>query len=181
MGDIASIQRVESTLKSLMQSSEWPVWLILSGLPELGRFFRDDPSMRRRVRVVEFPTLLFPEDVPAVRDTVERFALLARSIDCTTVMTDEVVHRLMHSSLFQYGIVTEMIRDAIGECARIGETALTIIHLAEVYAARTGVQDAENPFLARRFTNIDVTKALYVDEIDVNGKPTGRRSVRARS
>ncbi|KTQ98342.1 hypothetical protein NS226_01505 [Aureimonas ureilytica] len=180
MRDMTSIQKVESTLKGLMQAAGWPIWLILSGLPELKRFCQEDPSMNRRVRVVEFPTLAFPDDVTAVRKTVEQFGLLASFIDCKTVMTDDVVHRLMHGALYQYGIITEMVQDAIGECARTGDKVLTEIHFAEAYGARTNAPDEQNPFLSPYFKRIDVSKALYVEEVDEDGKPTGRRSLRGR-
>ena len=169
-------QEVENTFKRMMQDSEWLVWLILSGLPELARFCQDDDSMKRRVRIVRLEPLRFPDHAGTVRDTVRRIAVNCPSIDCSTVMTDEFTNRLLHSAVNQFGILVEYVQDAIGECLTAGDTELTIGHFADVYSIRTGeVEDDMNVFLAANWKAIAVERALYEEVTDEKGRPVGRR------
>lgn len=175
-----SVKTIENSFKRLMQNSEWPVWWIFVGLPEIRRFFRDDDSMRRRVTVVEFQTLSFEQDVQVVKDTVALILQAVPGIDGSKLCTDEFVHRLIHATFGAFGILIEFIQDAVCECIGSGETTLTAMHFADVYAARTGALDCDNVFLIGRFTMIDVGNALYVDEVDWRGIPTGKRKPKER-
>lgn len=175
-------QEVENTFKRMMQDSEWLVWIILSGLPELSRFCQNDKSMKRRVRVVDFEPLRFPEHALAVRETVRRIGRACPSIDCETVLTDEFAHRLLHAAMKQFGILIEYVQDAIAECLMAEETALTVGHFADVYSLRTGeMEDAMNVFLARNWESIAVENALYEERLDEGGRPTGGRRLKVRS
>lgn len=169
-------QEVENTFKRMMQDSDWLVWLILSGLPELARFRQDDDSMRRRVRIVRLEPLRFPDHARTIRDTVQRIAANCPLIDCSTVMTDEFTNRLLHAAMNQFGILIEYVQDAIGECLTAGDTELTVGHFADVYSIRTGeLQDHLNVFLTTSWRSISVESALYEDLEDDRGRPIGRR------
>lgn len=100
-------QEVENTLKRMMEEADWPVWLILSGLPELSRFCQADPSMKRRVRVLPFEPLAFPDHVEAVPETVLRLVGLCPTVSCSDLQSDAFVHRLLHASTYQFGIVAQ--------------------------------------------------------------------------
>lgn len=52
---------MRDTLKDLMTNPEWPLQLILSGIPELLLFFRHDRQLRRRLRFM-FLTKLTPKE-----------------------------------------------------------------------------------------------------------------------
>lgn len=177
----AMFQEVENTFKRMMQDSEWLVWLILSGLPELSRFCQSDASMKRRVRVVRFESLRFPDHVQTIRDTVGRIAGACPSLNCTAVMTDEFAHRLLHAAMCQFGILVEYVQDAIGECLAAGEETLTTGHFADVYSIRTGeMEDHMNVFIARNWKAIAVETALYEELLDEKGKPLGGRKLKDR-
>jgi len=55
------IQKIRDTLKDLMSNPEWPVQLIVSGVPDLLPFFRKDRQIRRRFRYM-FLTKLTPDE-----------------------------------------------------------------------------------------------------------------------
>lgn len=176
-------QEVENTLKRMMQEADWPIWLILSGLPELSRFCQDDASMKRRVRVLPFETLKFPDHVESVRQTVQNLVALCPLVGCGDLQSAEFAHRLLHAATYQFGIVVEYVQDAIAECLTVeGGGELSLGHFADVYTLRTGVgSDDLNPFLANDWTAIPVEAALYEDVVDAAGKPTGTRRPKGRS
>lgn len=178
-------QKIENTLKEMMQQKDWPVWLILSGLPELKAFFAADPSMRRRVRVAELGSLSFPDDADAVRKIVGEFLDLCPGLTAETLLADtppgdEFVARLIHASMNQFGILAEFVQDGIREALEFGDGELDAGHFADVYAARTGSPDEANVFLAPRWEAIDVASAMLEDEVDDEGARTGRRIWKTR-
>ena len=158
-------QEIENTLKRMMQEADWPIWLILSGLPELSRFCQDDASMKRRVRIVHFESLRFPDHAEAMQRLVREMVALCPPLGCSKVLSDEFAHRLLYAAMWQFGIVVEYIQDAIGECLLGGGEELDVAHFADVYTARTGsVADDMNVFIARDWRSIPVEMALYDDE-----------------
>ncbi|MFB9985007.1 ATP-binding protein [Mesorhizobium kowhaii] len=175
-------QEVENTFKRMMQEADWPIWLILSGLPELSRFCQNDASMKRRVRVLPFEPLTFADHAEAVRQTVHDLVRLCPAVGCGKLKSDEFAHRLLHAATYQFGIVVEYVQDAIAEClAAEGGGELDLGHFADVYALRTGVLiDDLNPFLAKNWTAIPVEAALYEDDVDESGRPTGVRKPKER-
>jgi len=175
-------KEVENTLKRMMQEADWPIWLILSGLPELSRFCQNDDSMRRRVHVLHFDDLAFPDHAGSVLQTVRNLVALCPSVGCGEVLTPSFAHRLLHASTYQFGIVVEYVQDAIEECLMVeGGGELKLGHFADVYAIRTGaVDDDVNPFVADDWTAIPVEAALYEDVLDRRGAPTGVRKPKAR-
>lgn len=178
---VTEAQVVENTLKRLLQDPDWTVWLILSGLPELARFCQSDPSMRRRVKIVKFELLRFPEGIAVVRGTIERLRSIVPELDCLSVITDEFANRLIHAAMGSYGVLIEYVVDAIAECLTAGVTVLSIGHFADAYSIRTGVtDDGENVFVARDFTSIPVSLALFEDVLDDTGKTVGRKLKKRR-
>ncbi|WP_294642435.1 ATP-binding protein [uncultured Aureimonas sp.] len=176
-----AFREVENTLKRMLQEEDWLVWLILSGLPELARFCQDDKSMKRRVRVLRFEPLRFPDHVETIRDTARRIGEACPSVNCTTVMTDEFANRLLHAAMRQFGILVEYIQDAIGECLTAGESALSAVHFADVYSLRTGeLDDDMNVFLSRNWASISVETSLYEEVVDDEGSVLGGRKLKGR-
>jgi hypothetical protein len=175
-------QEVENTFKRMMQEADWPIWLILSGLPELSRFCQNDPSMKRRVRVLPFEPLAFPDHVEPIRQTIRDLVALCPSVGCSNLQSDAFAHRLLHAATNQFGIVVEYVQDAIAECLMVeGGGELGIGHFADVYTIRTGVtSDDLNPFLAMNWTAIPVESALYEDVVDEEGNPTGASQLKER-
>ena len=174
-------QEIENTLKRMMQEADWPIWLILSGLPELSRFCQDDASMKRRVRIVHFESLRFPDHAEAVLKLVREMAALCPPLGCSKVQSDEFAHRLLYAAMWQFGIVVEYVQDAIGECLLGGDEELDLSHFADVYTARTGsAADDMNVFIARNWTAIPVEMALYDDEAERLGNAFAPASASGR-
>ncbi|MGO4389077.1 ATP-binding protein [Microvirga sp. 2YAF29] len=142
------IGKVQDTLKRLMQNRTWPVWLILSGLPEIGRFFADDEQVWRRSRHVTFDDLILEEDASLVCRLITSYAQDKAHLSTDTVMGDSFIARLLHAALGRFGILIEIIQDAIREALLRESEALTVEHFAAAYMARSGCLPEENLFTA---------------------------------
>lgn len=172
-------KKVEATLKRLLQDVEWYLWLILSGLPEVAKFLQDDKSMYRRIHHVRFEKLVFPDDAPDMRQAVRDLMEPCQDISFEQALTDEFIHRLMHASLYQFGILTEYVQDALEACLQSGEKQLGLGHFADAYSARSGDErDARNVFVAERFDLIDVASSLYETPLDEFGRPVGAKRLK---
>ncbi|QRM31345.1 ATP-binding protein [Microvirga sp. VF16] len=142
------IGKVQDTLKRLMQNKLWPVWLILSGLPEIGRFFADDEQVWRRSRHVVFEDLTLEKDATLIRRLITSYGQEKAKLAITDVVGDPVIARLLHAALGRFGIVIEFIQDAIREALMGGADSLQVEHFAAVYSARTGCLPEGNVFTA---------------------------------
>jgi hypothetical protein len=144
--NIAEIPKIQNTLKRLLQSPEWPVWLILSGLPEISKLFESDIQVWRRARFIKFGQLEFDRDAQACLAMVRFFAGDRAGLDVSTVATDEFIHRLIHGSLYRLGIAIDLTIDAIHEALRADSPALSQQHFAKAFS-KTGADDEDNVFI----------------------------------
>lgn len=65
MSSEEEIQKVRDTLKDLMNNPDWPLQLIVSGIPDLLPFFRADKQLRRRFRYLYLGKLTPAEHAPS--------------------------------------------------------------------------------------------------------------------
>lgn len=175
----AVAMKVEESFKRLLQDKDWTVWLVLSGLPELARFCQKDKSLRRRISPIRFSSLSYPKHASGVRKAIAELLSPCPEVAYAATLTDDFMHRLMHASLHQFGILVEFVQDALEMCLKSGSTALEPKHFVRAYTARTGEEAQElNVFTARDFERVDVANALYETPLDEYGKPRGPRRLK---
>lgn len=179
--NVAEIPKIQNTLKRLLQTPEWPVWLMLTGLPEIGKIFEADVQVWRRARFVKFGQLEFSRDADLCRSMMRFFAAEKAGLDPSAVLTDEVIHRLIHGSPYRLGIAIDFTIDAIQEALRAGSPLLTISHFALAFS-RTGANDDNNVFLVSGdFLSVNVSKFFTnghdeeVSEAQAATKPVSRK------
>jgi len=164
-------QKVKNTFKRILQDREHPVWLILSGTPELSRFAQTDASLQRRIRQVRLGSLSFPSHTGLIKGLITRCIEVCHGLSIgADLMEDETAGRILHAAKGQFGTAVEFVQDAIRECLARNEAVLSVRHFAEVYAARMGVNDPDrNVFLTRHWDAIVVETALYDGSDDEAG------------
>lgn len=165
--------KILNTLKSLSQNKDWPVSLILSGLPELAGFIANDPQVRRRFRFVPFSPLRIPEDNSRIAMTVEAY-LKDAGLATTAIDISQVVPRLIHAASYQFGWTHELLCDAVYEALlrlmekssspkrskKTGLASIVMEDFATAYAKRSGSVAKANPFLTADWISIDTTVVL---------------------
>jgi type II secretory pathway predicted ATPase ExeA len=156
------LQGVVRTLKSLMQTRDWPVGIILSGMPDLKDLLNHDPQLARRFYPIEFsrlhPDLDGDSIASLVRDYTDRGGI------CVSEMDVAFAARLIHAADGEFGLVIELVIAAIEEAFLADATTLTSAHFRAAFRRRSGCVDALNPFVAEDFERIN-TRLLLQSEL----------------
>jgi hypothetical protein len=153
------LESVVRTLKSLMQNQQWPVALILSGMPELKDLLNHDPQLARRFFPVEFPRLHRSGDIDRVIGMVKFYAEKA-DLGSLNVNTKDFAARLIHAADCEFGLSIELVIAAIEEALLADSASLSNMHFAEAFKIRSGCIAGLNPFLADSFERIDARALL---------------------
>lgn len=155
------IAKIRNTMKRVLQTPGHPVWMLVTGMPEVGPALEDDTQTWRRKSYVFFPELDFSRHAGKCRTMVSFFATDRAKLDCKAFATDPNIHRLMHASLYRLGIAIDVVVKAIRVALKAGSSELTVEHFAKAYRAFAGCPDEENPFLVTKdFTELRVDKHL---------------------
>lgn len=161
------LQHLADTVKSLLQIRDWPLHIILSGVPSIVDFLEHDEQLKNRSMVMEFEpqTSAAAETVRAIAERiVEKHAGMRLLEDARS---DEFVHRLIHATNGAFGTIIQVIRAAVEHVmhstGKDGEPAPEIVSqdsFAEVYAVFTGSLPAQNVFKAKNWDRIAPSNAL---------------------
>lgn len=145
--NVVDIAKIRNAMKRLVQTPEHPVWLLITGMPEVGVVFEGDTQLWRRKSYVLFHQLGFEQDTPLCRAMIQFFATKKAKLSSEAFELDENVHRLMHASLFRLGIAIDVVVKAIRVALNAGAGSLQVAHFASAYRIFTGCHDTANPFL----------------------------------
>lgn len=161
-------QKLLDTLKNLMQNSEWPVRLVLSGLPEFGRFARQDKQIPFRSRTIHLSPLSIPGDLKWVKYMVKQiFSRL--EIDISGIDTDDFYLRLCHASSNLTGRIARYVQGAGEEVIYAGRKEVKIDDFIAAYALISGCDPEENIFHARNWHLLVPDASLnVVDDEDLD-------------
>jgi hypothetical protein len=149
-------QSVVNTLKSLMENSQWPVGLILTGMPDLKDIINQDAQLARRLYPIEIDRLHdLRHAAPAMR-LVKDYAQRAGVTMSDELQSDHFVRRLMHAADYEFGLLAELTVQSITEAITSSglSVAVTMAHFADVFHARSAAVDGLNPFIADDYTRI---------------------------
>ncbi|MFP7675808.1 ATP-binding protein [Marivita sp. S0852] len=150
-------QAIVNTLKSLMENSQWPVGLVLTGMPGLKAIINQDAQLARRIYSIEIERLSQYAGQDQVLGLVARYCDRAKVRCDEDLRTTEFASRLMHAADYEFGLLAQFIVEALTRALRSDglEASLSKRHFAEVYFMRTAAIQGLNPFLAEDFTRID--------------------------
>ncbi|TXH35601.1 MAG: hypothetical protein E6Q98_15005 [Rhodospirillaceae bacterium] len=167
-------QKLLDTLKNLMQSPDWPVCLVLSGLPEFGKFARRDKQIPFRSRMISLPPLSIPADLKWVKFMVK--AIFERlELDISALSSDTFYLRLCHAASNLTGRIARFIQGAGEEAIYGHRNAVTVNDFAEFYAAHSACDPDENIFLVRDWHLIDPNASLDVEDEEADDLKRGRK------
>ncbi len=149
-------QAVVNTLKSLMENSQWPVGLILTGMPDLKNIINQDAQLARRVYPIEIDRLNEFRHVDPVIELLRSYARRAKLQLSDSLTTENFAQRLMHAADYEFGLLAELTVQSITEALSGNEqcAVLETSHFADVFHARSAAIDGLNPFIAEDFTRI---------------------------
>ncbi|PTM99045.1 TniB protein [Mycoplana dimorpha] len=181
--NVNEVQKVRDTLKGLLQQSDWPVWLILSGKPSFASFIENDTQLKRRSRFVHFGDLHLETDGQFLAKAVRGIITKIAKMELDAPLDQPFVARLIHAAGGQLGIAIEFVQDAIQEALQDQATAVSLAHFAQAYEARSGCTADRNVFTAEVWHHIDVSMALqdaHNDAHSADPAPMKEKKVRDR-
>lgn len=157
--NVVDIAKIRNAMKRLVQTPEHPVWLLITGMPEVGVVFEGDTQLWRRKGYVLFHEMTFEKDAALCKAMIRFFATDKAKLTCEAFDLDENVHRLMHAALFRLGIAIDIVVKAARVALKAESSSLQVSHFATAYRSFTGCTDDANPFLAGAdFTTIEVDR-----------------------
>lgn len=157
--NVVDIAKIRNAMKRLVQTPGHPVWLLITGMPEIAMAFEGDTQLWRRKIYVLFHEMNFERDAGLCLEMIKCFATEKANLTCEAFRVTENVHRLMHASLNRLGIAIDIVVRAIRAALKAGSSSLELVHFATAYKVFTGCPDGMNPFVAPGdFTAIEVDK-----------------------
>ncbi|WP_299845414.1 hypothetical protein [uncultured Jannaschia sp.] len=154
------------TFKSLMQDDEWPVGLILSGMPAFKRLVNADPQLARRMYAIEYSPISSISDHEMIEDVVSSYAAKGALQTGSDLSRKGFIPRLIHAGASQFGLIVQRVYMSIDEAMRNGDTTLGWQHFAWEFRRKTKCIDAFNPFLAEDYLAIKTLRLLRPDKGD---------------
>ncbi|MGO4285186.1 ATP-binding protein [Bosea sp. TAB14] len=152
------LDNIRKALKGLMVSPDWPVGLIISGLPGLVPEMRRVDEIRRRGQFVSVPLLQLPRDLDMIEGLILGLAEVA-NVEISNAQPTEIAPRLIHAALYRLGVAIELIHEAI-EHALAEKKPLGTEQFATAFTDRTGCASPMNPFIASGWAELDCTLVL---------------------
>jgi Bacterial TniB protein len=148
------LKKIQATFRNLMISRTWPVQLVLSGTEETLDMFKNDRQLKRRLKYVMFGDLVAADDAEWVGKAVEDFARQA-GLKYVERPGKMLVERLIHAAAYQFGLVFELLLDAIEVALMAKRRTLGVDDFIEAYADRTSQPDELNIFESAGWQVID--------------------------
>ncbi|GGH63766.1 AAA family ATPase [Frigidibacter albus] len=142
------------SFKTLMKSPQWPLMLILTGVPELAGQVKREPQLFRLINHVNFEDITPPDDYRIVHEMVSSYAIHARIELDADLTSFDFYDRLATAGAFRWGLVIQLTINAILEAAAQGATTLSREHFIKVWAMKTDVNEVAGPFLHPGYTTM---------------------------
>lgn len=159
----ATGEHISDTVKSLLQIPNWPLHIIMSGVPAFANFRENNRQIITRSMVMEFERV---NSVPVISDIVKRIIEVHAEMNADAhVLEPAFIARLIHAMDGAFGTCIEFTRTTVGEVlsatADSGRKAtVQPHHFAEAYANVSACEPSENIFTAKNWTAINPGNAL---------------------
>lgn len=136
------------SFKTLLKDRGHPLILILSGVPELAEFVNTEPQLAHLLRPVHFDDIVLDRssDKDEVTALLFEYADLAE-VSMDELMTEDFLGRLVFACCNRWGLVIELICDALERCIRADENHCGLHRFNEALCDRTGLSPSYTPFV----------------------------------
>jgi len=149
----AEVLSVLDAFKTLMKSHDWPLMLILSGVPELGDYVQREPQLDRLMTRIEFGEINLAStpgrpapDYDVLNEIVGSYAISAGLDVDAALPTGDFLHRLATAGAFRWGLVIDMIVDAVAHAVARMEGAVDRSDFVAAWCEKTGMNELATPF-----------------------------------
>lgn len=152
---------VLSTLKQILKNRDWPMLLILSGVPELARHLEKDndredrAQLRHLLRPLHIECINPHQDLELLHDLCHSYADVAK-INLEPVASWDLYENLAKATGYRWGLLIEMLIEALLICAEEGFNKISLQHFDQAFVKTYGISQVHQPF----------TDPNYLEEFD---------------
>ncbi|NDV52001.1 ATP-binding protein [Salipiger sp. PrR003] len=149
----AEVLSVLDAFKTLMKSHDWPLMLILSGVPELGDYVQREPQLDRLMTRIEFQEIDLSsapghpaQDYETLNEIVGSYAISAGLNVDAGLPTGDFLHRLATAGAFRWGLVIDLVVDAVALAVAKREGVIERSDFVAAWCEKTGMNQLATPF-----------------------------------
>ncbi|MEP0960502.1 MAG: ATP-binding protein [Roseobacter sp.] len=164
------INKVISTLKSLLQDKEWPVCVVLAGMPELNTLVQRDDQLVNRTKRISCTKLVAETHKADVLSIVSHYASVVDIKLHPDLRKVSFVRRLLHASSGDFGKTVQEIIRGLTVSIENQSKEVTVADFAVGFHEKYKLADAANPYLAPDYLNIVVPSSGANDAVDEEGE-----------
>ncbi|MFG6660753.1 ATP-binding protein [Sulfitobacter sp. 915] len=140
-------QQILDSFKILLKESRWPLMLILSGIPSLAQHIAREEQLSFLLRTVRFESI----DMGQQRDLDEMLQLTftyaeKAGLDFGPLATQDFLERLAFACCKRWGLVIEMLIEAVTHGQQNGDQVCAIEHFEHAYAQIYSAPPGYSPF-----------------------------------
>jgi type II secretory pathway predicted ATPase ExeA len=150
------INKVISTLKSLLQDKEWPVCVVLAGMPELNTLVQRDDQLVNRTKRISCTKLVAETHKADVLSIVSHYASVVDIGLHPDLRKVSFVRRLLHASSGDFGKTVQEIIRGLTVSIENQSKEVTVADFAAGFYEKYKLVDAANPYLVPDYLNIVV-------------------------
>lgn len=155
-------RKLINSLKTFMKHREWPVLIILSGIPELLEKVNIDPQLRNLMTPYSLrPLDPFGDDLYEIDNFVVELGE-ALGLDVNDIRNEDIYLRMTYGHENLFGKTFSFLSDVFSALPE-GETRVTSQHLADRYAHNTGCMPGQNVFLREDYEACNVGALMASD------------------
>lgn len=153
-------RKVINSIKTFMKNRDWPVVVVLSGIPQLLDKVNVDPQLRNLMTPYWMQPVdpLMDEDIDEIDTAFYQFAE-SLGINIDEVRSEEVFQRMCYGFGNMYGRIFKFMIDVFSTLPR-DQAAITVDFLADRYSVLTGCIPGHNVFLREDYRACDVDRLL---------------------
>ncbi|MCI9865221.1 AAA family ATPase [Rhizobium skierniewicense] len=157
---------IGNSLKGLTQMSDWPVRLVMAGVPPLALFLARKQLYNRRT-VVPFEPVSISDDDDLIGTLLATVATKHGGLKIDIDLQDREKafrERLSHSCEAEFGSIIQMIRGAVEVALLAGRDFVSLQDFVDTYASFSGCRPNRNIFTASNWQDLEPSLALLRDE-----------------
>ena len=140
-------QQVLDSFKTLLKQTQWPLMLILSGIPSLAAQVAKEQQLAYLLRTVRFECV----NVECKSDMEELLQLTfsyadKAGLDVTSLATRDFLERLAFAGCYRWGLVIELLIETFTLCQPAGEIVCSKDRFSEAFSQKYSTAIGYSPF-----------------------------------
>ncbi|KRB59106.1 hypothetical protein ASE04_27315 [Rhizobium sp. Root708] len=166
-------QKIADAFKGMVQMPDWPVRLILAGVPPLAEFLSEHVQLYTRRTAIRFEKLQGDKGLATIGEILSKIADHGEVV-ISVEDEKELRGRLCHAGAGNFGSIVQMIRGAVELALLECSSEVNDTHFKNMYASYSGCLEEENVFEHPNWHELEPLKAFMRVNDDVPRKRPAR-------